>query len=399
MLSFPFILLLIGTGLMQTNTCNLASGKERSEKQQEQFKALLATGGDAAAIRFYMASTYSRIGNQQKALEILEQALADNPWLDPASEKDFDALKGCERFQKLVKRIERKYPPRAAGRVAFTIQQKDLIPEGLAVDPADGSLYLSSIYHRKIIKIDARGEAHDFVQEAQDGLLGVLGIKVDPADSSVWAASERTGSSALFHFDRNGRTLGKYSPQEPGRHLFNDLVITPARDVFVTDSEDNAIYELPHGSDKLIRIALPGRYYPNGIALAPDGSKLYLAHTFGIAVLEPATGKIAELALPRGISDASVDGLYYWQGSLIAIQNGFGANRIVQLRLDRAGTAVVAGRLLEFRSTTLELPTTGAVYQGKFYYIVNSQIDHEEDGKLKDPEQLKPVRIAALPLK
>ncbi|HET7871379.1 MAG TPA: SMP-30/gluconolactonase/LRE family protein [Terriglobales bacterium] len=398
MLNLPFMLLLFSTALGQTGTCNLASGKELTEKQQEQFKRQLENGGDMAAIRFNMAIDYAKIGNQQKALATLEQALAETPWLDPAAEPDFKPLAVCERFRTLVERVEHKYPPRSAARVVFTIPQKDLIPEGLAVDPSDGNFYLSSIFHRKIVKISRKGEVRDFVSEGQDGLLGVLGMKVDPADRSVWAASERSGASALFHFDRNGHTVEKHVPQEPGKHLFNDLVITPSHDVFVTDSEDSSVYKLPHGSDKLVRIDLGGDNYPNGIALSSDGARLYVAHAFGIAVMDLKTGKLTELAAPRGISIAQADGLYYWQGSLIAIQNGLGPNRIVQLRLDNAGKVVVAGRLLEFRSTTLELPTTGAIYQGKFYYIVNSQIDHEEDGKLKDADQLKPVKIAALPL-
>lgn len=398
MLRLPFIFLLVSAALAQSATCNLPSGKELPEKQQEQLKMLLAGGGDVAAIRFDAALDYAKLGNQQKALEMLEQALSDGPWLDPAPEPAFAPLRSCERFQKLVQRVGSKYPQHAAARVVFTIAQKDLIPEGLAADPADGSLYLSSIYHRKIVKISPQGEARDFVTEGQDGLPGVLGIKVDPADGSVWAASERTGASALFHFDHQGRTLGKFEPQEPGKHLFNDLVITPAHDVFVTDSEDNSLYKLPHGSGKLIRIGLGRRFYPNGIALTPDGATLYVAHGYGIALVNVATETITELAAAKGISVAQVDGLYYWQGSLIAIQNGLGAIRIVELSLDSSGKAVVAGRLLEFRSDKLELPTTGAIYQGKFYYIVNSQLDHEEDGKLKNEDQLKPVKIAALPL-
>jgi hypothetical protein len=399
MISLPWVLLLLAAGLAQPTPCHLASGQELSGKQQEQFQQLLASGGDPAAIRFNVALRYAKMGNQQKALETLEQALAVGPWLNPASEPDFKPLESCERFRKLVQRIEQKYPPRRAGRVVFTVAQKDLIPEGLAADPSDGSLYLSNIHHRKIVKISPRGEVRDFVAEGQDGLLGVLGMKVDPADGSLWAASERTGTSALFHFDRNGHTLAKYAPQEAGKHLFNDLVITPSRDVFVTDSEDNSIYKLAHGSGTLTRIGLSGRFYPNGIALTPDDATLFVAHTFGIARVDTASGAVSELSAPRGISLAAADGLYYGQRRLIAIQNGFGANRIVELRLDSAGKAVVSGKLLEYRSDTLDLPTTGAIYQGKFYYIVNSQIDHEEDGKLKDPDQLKPVKIAALPLK
>jgi len=89
---------------------------------------------------------------------------------------------------------------------------------------------------------------------------------------------------------------------------------------------------------------------------------------------------------------------YFLKNSLIAIQNGFGPNRIVRLQLAPDGKSVVSGKLLEFRSPNLELPTTGAILNGRFYYIVNAQIDHEQDGKLKDEDQLKPVKIAVLSL-
>ena len=105
--------------------------------------------------------------------------------------------------------IEARYPVTAASKIAFTVGPRDLIPEGLASDPADGSLYLSSIYHRKIVKITPQGKVSDFVAEGQDGLLGVLGVKVDPRDRSVWAASQRAGEAALFHFNASGKLLAK----------------------------------------------------------------------------------------------------------------------------------------------------------------------------------------------
>ena len=350
-------------------------------------------------MRFAMALSYAKIGNLHQALTNLQQALAATPWLDPASEADFKALQQCEPFRKLLQRVEKKHPSISTGETVFTVSQKDLIPEGLAVDPSSGTFYLSSIYHRKIVRIASGGTVTDFVAEVQDGLLPVLGIHVDPADRSLWAASESEGSAVLVHFDAAGHTLSSFAPKELGKHLFNDLVITPSRDVYVTDSEDGSIYRLPRDSKKLVRIGLGGRLYPNGIALSGDAKSLYVAHAFGIALLELATEEISELQAPDGISLAQVDGLYYWRGSLIGIQNGFGPNRIVQLRLTPDGKAVSAGKLLEFRSASLELPTTGAIYNGWFYYIENSQINHEEHGKLKDAEHLKPVRIARLRLR
>jgi hypothetical protein len=167
--------------------------------------------------------------------------------------------------------------------------------------------------------------------------------------------------------------------------------------VYVTDSDDGSLYKLAHASRQLSRIDLRANY-PNGIALGGDGTTLYVAHAFGILRMDTGSGAFAELRAPKDISTAQADGLYYRQGRLIAIQNGLGANRIVELQLTKDGRSVSAGRLLEFRSSTLELPTTGAIYDGKFYYIVNSQIDHEDHGKLNNPDQLKPVKIAVLQL-
>ena len=124
----------------------------------------------------------------------------------------------------------------------------------------------------------------------------------------------------------------------------------------------------------------------------------FVAHAFGIAALNRSNGSVTDLTMPKGVSVARIDGMSLWDGSLIAIQNGFGSNRIVQLRLAPDGKSIVSGKLLEFRSQNLELPTTGTVHQGTFYYMVNTQIDHEDDGRLKNSKELKPLKVAALAL-
>jgi sugar lactone lactonase YvrE len=396
----PCLLLLVSAlaSSAQTVDCGLKGGGELTAAQQKMFQAIRLDTPDRAAVLFDMAIDYARAGNTQKSLSLLEEALVNTPWLDPSQEEVFQPLYGCAAFQKLVARVQQKYPPVTASHVVHTIPQKDLIPEGLASDSTDGTFYMSSIFHRKIVKIAPDGKISDFVAEAQDGLLGVLGVKVDSRDRSVWAASELRGQSALFHFSRSGKTLGKYAPQESGRHEFNDLVVTSKGDVLVTDDLDNAVYKLPHEANKLVRIDLQDRFYPNGIALATDEKSVYVAHAFGIVLMNLDGTAITEVQKPKDISLAQVDGLYVRQGSLIAIQNVFGGNRIVQLRLALDGKSILSGKLLEFRSPNLDLPTTGTIYKNSFYYIVNSQIDHEEDGKLRGEEKLESVRIAALKL-
>jgi hypothetical protein len=176
------------------------------------------------------------------------------------------------------------------------------------------------------------------------------------------------------------------------------LVVTAKGDVLVTDDLDDAVYKLPHGTSKLLRMDIQNRFYPNGIALATYEESVYVAHAFGIILMDLDGSAITEVRKPKDISLAQIDGLYVRQGSLIAIQNVFGGNRIVQLRLTPDGKSISSGKLLEFRSPNLELPTTGTIEKDSFYYIVNSQIDHEEDGKLHGEEKLQPVKIAVLNL-
>jgi len=378
--------------------CNLRGGIEVSAEKRKKFRSIPRETPDWAAVQFDHAIDYATAGNSQRALALLQQALAQTPWLDPSAEKAFASLHDCSQFQELVEREHRKFSPVQSSRVIFTIPQKDLIPEGVAADPLDGTLYVGSIYHRKIVKISASGNISDFVSEAKDGLLGVLGIKVDPRDRSIWAATELRGQSELFHINRDGITIAKFRPQESGIHEFNDLVVTAKGDVLVTDDLDNAVYKLAAGSGKLLRMPLPQRTYPNGIALSADEKSVYVAHTFGIARMGLDGNGIADLRKPNDISLAQVDGLYRRGNSLIAIQNAFGGDRIVRLRLAADGNSIVSGQLLEYRSKNLDLPTTGTIFNNNFYYIVNTQIDHEKDGVLSGEAVLQPVRIAVIAL-
>ncbi len=77
--------------------------------------------------------------------------------------------------------------PITRGRVAFTLADREIIPESLAYDPAARSFYVGSLYKRKISRIVDDGRVTDFVPQARDGIWGVLGIKIDPVRRELWA--------------------------------------------------------------------------------------------------------------------------------------------------------------------------------------------------------------------
>ena len=44
-------------------------------------------------------------------------------------------------------------------------------------------------------------------------------------------------------------------------------------------------------------------------------------------------------------------------------------------------------------------PTRGAIYEGNFYFMVNTGITNLEDDKIVDPAKLEPVKIAMVALR
>src|SRR6185369_15016956 len=101
--------------------------------------------------------------------------------LDP---KDYEKLS-----QSAKANDERTHP----SRIAFTLAETDLFPEGIAYDPVDRAFFLSSLHKRKIVRVRLRANrdpmVEDFTVQAQDGLYSTLGMKVDAARRILWVCS------------------------------------------------------------------------------------------------------------------------------------------------------------------------------------------------------------------
>jgi hypothetical protein len=99
---------------------------------------------------------------------------------------------------------------------------------------------------------------------------------------------------------------------------------------------------------------------------------------------------------PTTLSGA--DGLYWHRNSLIAVQNSLGSARIAQFLLAPDGLKVTAVIPLEYKSSLVTLPTTGAVEGDKLYFMSNTQVDNFKNNQVVDPAKLEPIRISVLEL-
>src|ERR1700758_5070535 len=113
---------------------------------------------DRGAVLYFLADHYLRLGDRAKALALLKECAALDEGFDPTDDGNFVPLKDDTGFRQLVEQVRRRYPPVHRARVAFTLAQKELFPEGLAVDPAKRLFYMSNMHLRKIVKITEAGE-------------------------------------------------------------------------------------------------------------------------------------------------------------------------------------------------------------------------------------------------
>jgi hypothetical protein len=361
---------------------------------------LLGKTPDRGAILYFLAESHAQLLEQRAAMSRLSECIALKEGFDPDGDPAFAAFKNADDFIKLVQQVHKDFPAIARSRLAYTIQEKDLIPEGLAYDPLGDLFFISSLYRRKIVQIPRDGLPTDFVPPGRDNLLPILGIRLDPVDGSVWANSFLdTGKTELLHFDRAGKLLGRFSIPGKEKHGFNDLVVLRAGVVYVTDTLAHKLYRFDAKTQKFEeQLVSRPLLQPNGIAITDDEQTLYVADQLGILHVDLAAHNSAELDPGRHNTVSGADGLYWHKNTLIAIQNGIGAPRIAQFNLSTDGLHVLKTTVLEYRSTFTLLPTTGALRGDDFFFIVNSQLDNLNGTRILDPLKLQPIRIGVLRL-
>ena len=387
--------------------------KDHAAFLEHSLAASTAFPGSPKAI-YNVACAYSVTGKKAEAIAALNRLADLRTYFDIAADTDFAAVKDTPEFQAARGRLEALKAPIAKSAIAFTLPDKDLIPEGIAHDPKSGAFFVSSVHRRLIVRIPPKGKAAHFVSEGQHGLYAVLGMAVDPTRGSLWACSTATpemkgykqedkGKAALFELDiATGKLKQKITPPEPEkRHNFNDLAIDSKGELFVADPATSAIYRLPPGASQLeVFVQTEKLVSPGGIALSPDDKSLYIAdYARGIARIDRASREVTFLTPPADATLAGIDGLRMHNGELIGIQNGVSPHRVVRISMTPDGAAARAVTILEMGHPAYNEPTLGVVLGRDFFYIANSQWGSFDKGGVIWPlDRLKEPAILRMPL-
>ena len=372
----------------------------------------MASGSISAKVNH--ARALARAGKPDEALARLRTVTCFGVRFDPADEA-WGGLRGDGRFRALVSTMEARTAPLIRSETAFLLE-KHLVPENIAHDPETGDFYAGSMYRAKIVRIAPDGKVTDFVPSRRDGLMSVLGMKVDAARRELWAVTGNfvdrppmeagdpatRGQGAIFRYDlRTGRLIRRYArpggtPEAPT--WLNDLVLAPNGDVYATAGADG-IFVVRDGSDAVEPFfSMPGGWF-NGIALTPDGGTLFAAsHLDGVVKIDVATKKHAMLVLPENVTLGGIDGLYVHGDSLVGVQNGTEPSRVVRAWLDPERTRVTRFAVLEQAHPLSDIPLTGAIVGDDLYYVARSQLRAFDGMKIWPDDRLKETVILRLPL-
>jgi len=358
---------------------------------------------------YNLACGYSLTGQADSALKYLGHLADLGMDMGADRDPDFDSLKNSPRYQEIMARFAVLKNPVNKSTVAFTVPEKDLIPEGIAYDPVKKIFYLGSIRKRKIITINMAGQVGQFKGPGEDSLTAVLGMKVDPLRRILWVVtavlpemegynSEMRPVTAVYKYDlEKGKLLGVYpSLGDNFPHQFNDLTVGPDGDCYITDTETGEIYRIDYESNKFEMVYPAGTFWgANGIDVSEDGRYLFVAaYSEGVYGIDLTSGETNFIPSPAGASLYGIDGLYYNRGNLLAVQNGLLPHRVIKFALDDSRRTAVKSEILEMNNPRFNEPTTGVIVGDMFYYIANSGLGNfTPEHQLLPPDSLSEVVI------
>ncbi|MCI0486902.1 MAG: hypothetical protein L0229_09905, partial [Blastocatellia bacterium] len=205
---------------------------------------------------------------------------------------------------------------------------------------------------------------------------------------------EERGLSTIFRYDlKTGKLVKRYDlPDGSKGHAFGDLTLAPSGDVFISDSRSPVIYSITRKKDELEVFLKSERFVSlQGIDFSEDGKRLFVAdYSRGIWAIDMASKKVSLLSQPDDVCMLGIDGLYFYKGGFVAIQNGTNPHRIIRLYLNGGLNEIERLEVIEANNPVFDEPTLGVLIKDRFYYIANSQWRSvDEKGNLSPADKLR----------
>lgn len=339
--------------------------KAEAAYERRDYPAALAATREALALRpdsprylYNLAALSVLTGDPAAALSALQQLANLGVVMPVERDPDFAPLQGTPEFRRILGRLAANREPRGQLTPLAELPGRTGIIEGIAHHSRTGDLFLSDVHLRCIWRRDRDGRLTRFTAE-DDDLLGLFGLALDEARSSLWAAmralpemsgytAAQLGYTGLAEFNLNTGEVRQIVPiPGDGREsAVGDLVVAADGTVYATDSKAPVIWKFIPGSEEAIKAAeSPAFSSLQGIVLIRD--RLIVAdYSNGLFAVDPRRGGITALPAPAGTTLLGLDGLVAIPGGLIATQNGLDPSRVLRINLNAALDAITGVSVL-----------------------------------------------------
>jgi sugar lactone lactonase YvrE len=372
----------------------------------QRLNVLQPNNGD---LKLALATTYALQGEKSKTYDLLLTMQKSGFGYDLSGNPNFGKVSDTKVWTYIVDSLKTNMKSFGEGSVAFSFPKGDTLIESLVFDPKRKQFLAGSVREGKVYLVDKSGKLQDFiVPNAENGLWSVYAMAADDDDDALYVASTSSvyfkgfaqgdyGKAGVFKFRLStGKLLSKYLLESDGQpRTLSSIAVGKGGQVFAADGVRNVIYHLD-GSTLKPLVENPRFTSLRGLAVSGDGKTLYFAdYALGVLGVDLAEGKGFELDYdPATLSLGGIDGMYWYDNTLVVIENGMTPRRVMRLKLGNDSHSIVNAMPIDVANAAFTLPTYGAVSGDKLYFVANSQKNaYGTYGTPKDDVKLEPVHV------
>jgi sugar lactone lactonase YvrE len=363
----------------------------------------------AGNIQYELAAAYALVNDKRHCYDQLLKMQTTGYAYDPSADERFTNARGTDAWEYIILNLQANAKPFGEGKVVATLPAEDTLIDAIAYDSTRKQMLAGSMREGAVYRVSADGKTLTpfITPDAKNQLRSVIAMQADSKRGHLWVtatglphfkyiADTDFGKTAIYQFDLKTGTLIKRidMPAATGPHRLDYINIAADGRVFVADSAQKRIHQVEGNTTKLL-VQNPRLTHLRGLAASDDGKLLYFADTeYGLFVLSLEQGKAVPVTAPETLTLFGIDGLYFWKGHLVAIQNAFPPARVMRMKLDAGGTRIVASMPLDAGHPAFEAPTTGALDGDALLLIANSQRpNYDRFGLPIDKSKLKGVTV------
>ncbi|OEK04962.1 hypothetical protein [Roseivirga misakiensis] len=419
----PWILLLICFLALPTYAQDELSAQDyfsaaQKAYEEKDYDAFLSNMREANALRPNhpvivprLAAAWALTGRKIKAVQSLSQMMLMDASYDFENNSDFDNIRTHKNYKKLLALKDKMSAEEVNDEVFKTVDAAFLHPESFVVLD-NGEVLLGSIREKKIVKILADGTIIDWLEETP---YGVLAMKPDFEADILWVTCAAIPETNGFLKSDTGKSTVLQVRLSDAKVLqglvfeddstIGDIAIDKADRIWLTNSRTP--YLTRNNTDTTDYIgAFSGKQFDltdvyfnlQGLTLSDDEKFLYVSdYIKGVfrVNLDPDGNEdnIRRVASPSSILLKGVDGLYYYDNSLIAIHNGSKPYKVMRYFMNQSGRVIEREEVINRGGASLGEPTLGQIKDGYFYYLANSPWGAYDLEFNLDLSKTKPIEI------